>query len=120
MEHGLGFGGTREKFRLFVSESLESCKAYSSCPTFEQGPLLPDKCKNTFEIMTLEVWGCGGEESIRAGLEGQQVDRAVRDENISRAKKVDKAAFFNNDFDREMFLGGTFAHKSDQDKSNGR
>ena len=26
-------------------------------------------------------------------------------------KKVDKAAFANNDFDREMFLSKTFSHR---------
>ena len=42
----------------------------------------------------------------------QAKDREIRDENIRRAKKVDKAAFFNNEFDKEMFLSKTFAHKT--------
>lgn len=113
-EHGFGFGGTKEKLRLFIPESLEGCHAYSSCPTFESGSLLPPECKNRFDIMTLEVWGCGGDEAINSGLHAQKKDREVRDENIRRAKKVDKAAFFNNDFDREMFLGKTFSHKQDR------
>ena len=32
------------------------------------------------------------------------------DENIQKARKVDRAAFFNNEFDREMFLSNTFSH----------
>ena len=34
---------------------------------------------------------------------------------ISFLRQVDKAAFFNNEFDKEFLLGNTFAHKSQQD-----
>lgn len=118
--HGLGFGGSKEKFRLFIPDSLEQCQAHRSCPTFEPGPLLPPECKDMFEVQTLELWGCGGEEAISSGLTAQKKDRDVRDENIRKAKKVDKAAFFNNTFDQEMFLSKTFAHKSGGDTALGR
>ena len=42
MPHGLGFGGTQEGFRLFITESYEQCRAAESCMTFESGKLLPD------------------------------------------------------------------------------
>jgi hypothetical protein len=114
--HGLGFGGSiKEKFRLFIPESLENCQANTTCPTFEPGALLPPACKGKFEINALEIWGCGGQEHISSALQAQQKDRKIRDENISKAKKVDKAAFFSSDFDREMFLSKTFSHKADRD-----
>jgi hypothetical protein len=39
------------------------------------------------------------------------MDRDVRAENIQKARKVDKAQFFNSAFDQEFLLGNTFAHK---------
>ena len=33
-------------------------------------------------------------------------------DNIQRARKVDKAQFFNNSFDKEFLLSGTFQHSS--------
>ncbi|CAM9783885.1 unnamed protein product [Chrysoparadoxa australica] len=60
LPHGLGFGGSTENFRLFISETLEAeeCVARSSCLTFERGKI----CESpTFEVDVLEVWGVGGE-----------------------------------------------------------
>jgi hypothetical protein len=40
-------------------------------------------------------------------MKKQQRDRNVSD----KMKKVDKAAFVNNEFDKEMFFGKTFGHQ---------
>lgn len=48
---------------------------------------------------------------VRRGLNAQKMDRDVRAENIQKARKVDKAQFFNSAFDQEFLLGNTFAHK---------
>ena len=61
--------------------------------------------------MSLEVWGCGGSKAIKAALAGLENKRAQNRLIIERARKVDKAAFFNNEFDEEMFLGGVFEHR---------
>lgn len=67
-----------------------------------------------FEIDTIEVWGTGGTANVEKGLLAQKKSREIVDENIQKARKVDKAAFFNSEFDREFLLSGTFTHKSQQ------
>ena len=126
MPHGLGLGGSMDSFRLFISESFENCTAGESCLTFDGGNLLPEKkvssssndydgdviAKNNFEIDFVEVWATGGEQYIQQGLKALAKDREIRDENIQRARKVDKAQFFNNAFDQEFLLSGTFSHRA--------
>jgi hypothetical protein len=104
LPRGMGFGGTTDGFRLFIPESLEGCTAASSCPTFETGRLIDGE---RFEIHTMEVWGCGGAAGVAAALAAQQNERALVDENIRKARQVDKAQFFNNEFDREFFLANS-------------
>lgn len=118
LPHGLGIGGTVEGFRLFIPESLEHCVAKSSCPTFEPGRLIPlsdgvgnDTNSNTFEIDVLEIWGCGGDSIVSEALDAQAKDRMRVDEAICKARKVDKAAFFNNEFDKEFLLSNTLSHQ---------
>jgi len=53
---------------------------------------------------------------IKKGLQGQVADRANRDELIRKAQSCDKAAFFNNDFDKEFLLGNTMAHRNEVQK----
>lgn len=123
LPHGLAIGGSLESFRLFISESFDNCVASDSCLTFEGGNLLPESTandgkdkefsgvsKSAFEIDHLEVYACGGKQIIERGMKALANDREIRDENIQRARKVDKAQFFNNAFDREFLLSGTFAH----------
>jgi hypothetical protein len=97
--------------------------AAESCLTFEPGKLIAEKSADDvpgvlgraqFEIGILEVWACGGEQLISKGMSSMTKDREIRDENIRKAKKVDKAQFFNNSFDREFLLTNTFAHKETQ------
>ena len=65
----------------------------------------------------LEVWACGGEDLIQRGIQAQEKEREIRDENIQKARKVDKGAFFSNAFDREFLLSKTLGHKAN-DRSN--
>eukprot|EP00981_Chlorochromonas_danica_P010376 scaffold3161_cov247-Ochromonas_danica.AAC.11 len=108
LPHGLGMGGTLEGFRLFIPESLEACEANHTCTTFEPGFLVPGE---RFEIDAIEVWACGGVEAVEKGLHAQRVNRDIARETIDKARKVDKAAFFNNAFDQEFLLTKTMNHK---------
>lgn len=112
LPHGLGIGGTVEGFRFFITDSLEKCIARDMCPTFEEGKLIPTG--EEFEIDALEVWGCGGSSRVDFALKAQQHNRQVIAENIQKARKVDKAAFFDNAFDREFLLSNTFSHQKDK------
>ena len=147
LPHGLGFGGSTDGFRLFIPESLEGCTARfvhlgtsyvlligcisfrANCLTYEPGRLLTpessssasismDSHSTIFEIDVMEIWGTGGKDSVEKGLQAQRKSRALMDEAVRRAKQVDKAAFFDNEFDREFFLPNTFQHKANQADQN--
>lgn len=88
--------------------------------TFEPGRLIPSNNTGNshFEIDTLEVWGVGGEEIINRALRTQAEYRGVSQDIINKARKVDKAQFFNNSFDQEFLLSGTLQHR-EQGKGRG-
>lgn len=105
--HGIGFGGTIEKPRLFIAESFDGCMASASDLTFEAGALLPllntdDKTvdlpsnRKYFDIACIEVWGVGGDELVRKALGAQNSQREIKAANIRKARKVDKAAFLDD------------------------
>lgn len=112
MPHGMGLGGTLEGFRVFIPESLEKCTARDSGPTYENGKLITEG--DEFEIDTLEIWGCGGHSRVHSALEAQRENRKIMEESRAKARKVDKAAFFDSSFDREFLLGNTFAHDKEK------
>jgi hypothetical protein len=102
LPHGLGMGGTLDSFRFFLSESLECSNnmARSACLTFEPGELCPSSDRR-FEVDCLEVWGIGGDATVTDALEARSAQRTITQETLQRARKVDKAQFANNEFDRE-------------------
>lgn len=104
-------GGSLEKFRFFIPDTLETCIANSSCLTFEPGVVVEGTNGGEFNISIMEVWGCGGDELIELALQGQAKDRGDRDALLQQARKVDKAAFANNSFDQEFLLSKNFSHK---------
>ncbi|CEG43107.1 Uncharacterized conserved protein, contains TLDc domain [Plasmopara halstedii] len=108
LPRGLGMGGSTDKFRLFLSEDLdEQSYTIAKCLSFEPGRL---SFNEHFVIDVMEVWGCGGDESEH----NQEKHRLETAELINRARKVDKAQFIDNDFDKETFLGKTFGHGTDK------
>lgn len=124
--HGMGLGGTLEGFRLFIPDTLENCVARSICPTYEPGKLIftdrmniieqshgMQNAATIFEIAHMEVWGSGGALRVEHGLLAQKETRTAMYANIEKARKVDKAQFFNNGFDREFLLSNTFSHHKD-------
>jgi hypothetical protein len=105
---GIGMGGDFSSLRLFLSEDLdENCYTLPKCMNFHHGPLSDSK---QFTIETMEVYGAGDMES-RAK---QAAHRKERTDLLNKARKVDKAQFVGNDFDREMFLGKTYNHGTNQ------
>lgn len=113
-------------FRLFIPDTLEQCTARAICPTYEPGKMVftgdsgghgttnhAAALSNSvqFEIAHLEIWGSGGLARVETGLKAQKEQRQVMAENIDKARKVDKAQFFNNGFDREFLLQNTFSHQ---------
>ena len=112
--HGFGMGGTVDEFRIFIPDSMENCYAAPSCLTFESGKLISRSLvegTHEFRIDALEIWACGGTTLINQGLNAQKKYKDNVDDAIKKAQKCDKAAFFGNAFDQEMFLSKTMAHK---------
>lgn len=118
LPHGIGFGGNLERPRLFISEKLDSCVALANGLTFQYGELisptpensLSQKTKGHFEVDRLEVWGVGGESTIKEALESRQGHRAIVDANIKKARKVDKAQFLD-DFKSGLIESKAFQHR---------
>ncbi|KAJ1458864.1 TLD-domain-containing protein [Pelagophyceae sp. CCMP2097] len=104
-----GSGGpvVAEKARLRIPEQLGDAvvEARGSCLTYEVGDLAPSHDPERVELQALEVWGLGGAAAAKGRLEAQK----ARAQYIDKTRKVDKAAFFASDFDREHLLGKTFA-----------
>jgi len=120
--HGIGFGGTVEKPRLFIAETLDGCMASSGDLTFEAGPLLPppteegEPPRKYFEVETCEVWGAGGDDVVSGALGARDKQREIVASNISKARKVDKAQFLD-DFKSGLIESKAFQH---QDQMRGR
>ena len=94
LQDGLGFGGTKDLPRLFVPASMENCTAGVMDKTFRQGDLLPSNALEKFNIKSLEVWGCGGEEAIKDGLKARAEHREMVEAVIHDARTIkDKRAF---------------------------
>ena len=117
---GVGFGGTTDQPRLFVPESFANCVASSRDLTFEQGLLLPPNengsLQKCFEIESLEVWGVGGADVVNEALKDRVKQRAVLQNNIDKARKVDKAQFLD-DFKSGLIESKAFVHR---DQMHGR
>lgn len=115
LSHGIGFGGSANEPRLFIAESFDDCKAASADLTFEKGRLLAEGSGGAsgkdFEIDSLEVWGCGGTETVQEALGARAKQRDIRQAAINKARKVDKAAFLE-DFQSGLIDSKAFAHRS--------
>jgi hypothetical protein len=113
MPHGFGCGSPERGFRLFLNEGLDACVAKSSDLNFEAGAMLgPTGTQGRFELAELQVYACGGDAVVERGLQGRKLARQVAGEKLQKARQVDRAAFAENAFDREMLLGNTFAHQA--------
>ena len=136
--HGIGFGGTVDMPRLFISESFDSNVAKDSDMTFEKGSIFSggfDGGKH-FEIDNLEgefeheisslkkmperqaqhmfcackVWGVGGDTVVQEALGARSRQREIKNAAIRKARKVDKAQFLD-DFKSGLIESKAFAHR---------
>lgn len=112
--HGLGFGGTAEKPRLFIPESLEECTAVAfSDRTYQEGDLLPMDALEKFQIKALEVWGVGGQAAISKGMHDRAEYRERTDTMIHRAKSVTDKSQFVKDLKSGLIPNKTYAFQED-------
>lgn len=111
--HGIGFGGSKESMRLWISGTLEECSARSIGLTYEKGALRGVKkgdeigtvCNpDNFDVAKLQLFGFGGDDAIKK----QDLVREEKAELVHSRRQVDKKQFVQGEFDREFLLGGVF------------
>jgi hypothetical protein len=123
--HGLGFGGTVQRPRLFLSETFDDCTADRQDLTFDNGPLIvlpaddsggaPSSLgASSFTPDSLQVWAVGGQAVVEAALQQRGQHRDVVEQGIRRARKVDKAQFLD-DFRSGVIDSKAFAHRQQID-----
>jgi hypothetical protein len=116
--------------RLFLTETLDDCVAAATDLTFDNGRLLPNvgdygttsandrnsqqQHRKYFTVDSLEVWGVGGTAVTLLALQQREAARAVTQEAIRRARKVDKAQFLD-DFRTGTFASKAFQHRQEAD-----
>lgn len=94
LPHGLGFGGTLNNPRLFISEDFNTCKAGYLDDTYQKGDLLPKDALEQFHIKSLEIWGVGGDEVISEALQERDKYRQQTDSVVYNARVItDKTGF---------------------------
>jgi len=109
--HGIGFGGTLEKPRLFIPESFENCSAGYLDRTFQPGHLLPETELEKFELSSLEVWGVGGDTIVKKALHEQKEYRERTNKAILRARTVQDKEFVVRDIKAGLVIGDKlFSH----------
>lgn len=81
-------GGSERKFRLFIDATFRQVEWRGHGESFEPG--VGVEGSDVEDLACLEVWGCGGEEAVKAKLTHQQIQRKQRE----RAAKVDRMAIF--------------------------
>ena len=109
---GMGFGGQEGGFRLSIDEDLVMVKSTGLDATFSAGQLLSvlfdlqveSEDLVVTQLAGIELYGLGGEEAYGNFLRRKQDLEEIRHER----KKVDKARFVENDFDKEMFFDKSF------------
>lgn len=113
---GLGFGGQLGFCRLWLDADFEDCYVLESDATYGPGRLLPTQggLQTRFDVVNVEVWGCGGLEAAKA----QAAQRERLESAREQARKVDKARLCDNEFDKEMFLANTFSATAESREPN--
>ena len=107
-EPGIGMGFSYGQIRFWLDSNELFSKSYFGKydDVFEEGSPF-EEMEEKLDICNLEVYGFGDDDTLKDLVKKQERDQVI----INKMKKVDKSAFANNEFDREMFLNKTFSHR---------
>ena len=107
-EPGIGMGYSHGQIRFWLDANELFSKSYFGKydDVYEEGSPF-EEMEEKLEICNLEVYGFGDDDTLKDLIKKQERDQVI----INKMKKVDKSAFANNEFDREMFLNKTFSHR---------
>ena len=105
---GIGMGYSHGQIRFWLDSNELFSKSYFGKydDVYEEGSPF-EEMEEKLEICNLEVYGFGDDDTLKDLIKKQERDQVI----INKMKKVDKSAFANNVFDREMFLSKTFSHR---------
>ena len=105
---GIGMGFSHGQIRFWLDSNELFSKSYFGKydDVFEEGSPF-EEMEEKLDICNLEVYGFGDDDTLKDLVKKQERDQVI----INKMKKVDKSAFANNEFDREMFLNKTFSHR---------
>ena len=108
MKPGIGVGYSNNQMRFWLDANELFSKSYFGKydDVYEEGSPF-EEMEETLDICNLEVYGFGDDDTLKDLMKKQERDQVI----IDKMKKVDKSAFANNEFDREMFLSKTFSHR---------
>ena len=108
MQPGIGMGYSHGQIRFWLDSNELFSKSYFGKydDVYEEGSPF-EEMEEKLEICNLEVYGFGDDDTLKDLIKKQERDAVI----IDKMKKVDKSAFANNEFDREMFLSKTFSHR---------
>ena len=107
-EPGIGMGFSHGQIRFWLDSNELFSKSYFGKydDVYEEGGPF-EEMEEKLDICNLEVYGFGDDDTLKDLVKKQERDQVI----INKMKKVDKSAFANNEFDREMFLNKTFSHR---------
>ena len=111
LPHGLGFGGTLDQPRFFISEDFNTCHAGSLGNTFQKGDLLPEEDLEQFHIKSLEIWGVGGEAAIAHALNTRDEYRQESDSVTYKFRKVTNKSGFLPDLKSGLIETNLYKHR---------
>ena len=97
-----------------------SSSSSSSSSSYQQPQKIASDHEKNFEIECIEIWACGGDEALVKGFQSQTEARQIKQNTIDKARKVDKAQFFGNAFDREFLLSNTVNQHGSSQNGNDR
>ena len=108
MKPGIGMGYSHGQIRFWLDSNELFSKSYFGKydDVYEEGSPF-EEMEEKLEICNLEVYGFGDDDTLKDLIKKQERDMVI----IDKMKKVDKSAFANNEFDREMFLSKSFSHR---------
>ena len=113
---GIGMGFRRGEIRFWLDSNELFSQSYFNQydDVFEEGTPFKEM-KEKLNIGNIEVFGFGNEDDLQTLERKQQRDKQLCD----KMKKVDKFAFANSDFDKEMFFSKGYAHRAQMEARQG-
>jgi hypothetical protein len=111
LPHGIGMGGESDFFRFLLTPTFKNCISRPTGLTYELGQIASNE---TFDVGTVEIWGCGGKNAAAKREEKKEEERLFQESR----RKVDKKQLLDG-FTTEFLLSNTFKHRKEQNDRGG-